>query len=185
MISAKKIRANRANARASTGPKTAQGKARAAKNAHRHGLSLSVLTDPARSAEFEKLALKIAGDGASPEVFACAFRISEAQIDVLRARQARLDLLHRHLDDDRYDDDDGASWEIELDSKIDEKADVVLAILRGLGPNIRVSADHMLDAIANPHKRVETPASRPPQGLKKAGAHVSRFRYAAHRDRPL
>jgi len=36
----RKIKANRANARASTGPRTARGRARAARNALRHGLSL-------------------------------------------------------------------------------------------------------------------------------------------------
>jgi hypothetical protein len=41
--------ANRANARRSTGPRTAAGKARASRNAVRHGLSVSVLADPALS----------------------------------------------------------------------------------------------------------------------------------------
>jgi len=36
----------RANARASTGPKTAQGRARSARNTFRHALSLSVYSDP-------------------------------------------------------------------------------------------------------------------------------------------
>ena len=41
MTSARKLEANRRNARASTGPRTAAGKARAAQNARRHGLSLA------------------------------------------------------------------------------------------------------------------------------------------------
>jgi hypothetical protein len=41
-----KAKANRTNARASTGPKTTQGKIRAAQNARRHGLSRPILADP-------------------------------------------------------------------------------------------------------------------------------------------
>ena len=42
--SARKIKANRANARASTGPRTKAGKERAAKNSRRHGLSVVWIT---------------------------------------------------------------------------------------------------------------------------------------------
>jgi len=42
LTSDRKIKANRANARMSTGPKTRHGRARSAKNAFRHGLSLAV-----------------------------------------------------------------------------------------------------------------------------------------------
>ena len=97
MTSLRRIRSNRANAQASTGPKTMQGKIRTAQNAHRHGLSLSVLADPARHAEIESLAHLIAGEGAIPEILELARRIAEAQIDLQRARQARLAPLARDL----------------------------------------------------------------------------------------
>jgi hypothetical protein len=102
MSSACKIRANRANARASTGPNTVRGKYRAAQNARRHGLSLSILTDPAHSAEVENLAHEIAGEGASSEILELARRIAEAQIDLVRVRQARHDLIDRDLKDPDY-----------------------------------------------------------------------------------
>ena len=98
MTSTRKLKTNRANAQASTGPKTVKGKARAAQNACRHGLSLSVFADPALSAEAENLAREIAGEGTSPDVVGCARRIAEAQIDIVRVRQARRDLLSRDLD---------------------------------------------------------------------------------------
>jgi hypothetical protein len=67
MISARKVSANRANARASTGPKTASGRARAARNALCHGLSLPVYSDPALSEELEALAREIAGQTPTPK----------------------------------------------------------------------------------------------------------------------
>jgi hypothetical protein len=102
MSSECKIRANRANARASTGPKTVRGKYRAAQNARRHGLSLSILTDPARSEEVENLAHEIVGEGASSEFLEFARRCAEAQIDLVRVRQARHDLIDRDLKDPDY-----------------------------------------------------------------------------------
>jgi hypothetical protein len=102
MASARKVKANRANAQASTGPKTAQGKARTAHNARRHGLSLSILADPVLSTEAESLARKIAGQGATREILGLGRRVAEAQIDVMRVRQARLDLLSRNLNDLDY-----------------------------------------------------------------------------------
>jgi len=94
-----KISANRANARASTGPTTAQGRARSARNAHRHGLSLPVPADPASSEEVEALACEIAGPAATPEIHQLARRIAEAQIDLRRVRCARHALLSNALGD--------------------------------------------------------------------------------------
>jgi hypothetical protein len=103
MISARKINANRANARASTGPKTAEGRARAARNALRHGLSLSVHADPSLSEDVETLAREIAGTGANSEMQELARRIAEAQIDLRRVRCARHGLLSLHLGNPEYD----------------------------------------------------------------------------------
>jgi hypothetical protein len=64
VTSGPKIRANRANARASTGPKTADGRARSAGNALRHALSLPVCFNLAWSEEVKTLARAIAEPGA-------------------------------------------------------------------------------------------------------------------------
>ena len=95
--SVSKIEANRRNARASTGPRTAAGKARAAQNARRHGLNLPARYDPSRSGGIVTLARAIAGTDAGAERFELASRIAAAQIDVERARQARLDLYPQAL----------------------------------------------------------------------------------------
>jgi hypothetical protein len=102
VIAAPKIVANRANARASTGPKTARGKARSARNAFAHGLSLPVLADPALSEEVEALACEIAGPAAGPNLHQLARRVAEAQLDLCRVRRARHDLLSGALSDPEY-----------------------------------------------------------------------------------
>jgi hypothetical protein len=103
LTSDRKIKANRANARASIGPQTAQGRARAARNALRHGLSLPVCSDPALSEEVEALAREIAGTDANAKIQELARRVAEAQIDLRRVRHARHQLLSNALSDPYYD----------------------------------------------------------------------------------
>jgi len=98
MISAK-VKADRGNAQASTGPKTARGKARAAQNARRHGLSLSIGSDPVWSEQIESLAQEIVGETTDPKCHEHARRIAEAQIDLNRIHQARQNLLLHNIDD--------------------------------------------------------------------------------------
>ena len=98
-----KIKANRENSRASTGPRTRYGRARAARNALRHGLSLPVGSDPVLSEQVEALAREIAGGDANAEIQECARRVAEAEIDLRRLRQARHQLLTCVLADPDYD----------------------------------------------------------------------------------
>jgi hypothetical protein len=103
VTSARKVQANRTNARRSTGPKTAAGRAKTAQNARRHGLRIPVLSDPALSAEVEVLAQRIAGDASSsPELLELARKIAEAEIDVIRVRRARSELVSSELSDFNY-----------------------------------------------------------------------------------
>src|SRR5262249_12734168 len=93
MTSPRAIYATRINARASTGPRSAAGKARSARNARRHGLSVPVLHDPTLAPEIERLARMIAGDEADAEHIEAALRIAEAQVDLVRVRHARRALM--------------------------------------------------------------------------------------------
>ena len=86
MTTDRQRRANRANAKSSTGPKTAAGKARAAQNALRHGLNVSVLSDPLLAPWSEAMARRIAGPDADAEALDWARRIAEAQVDLNRVR---------------------------------------------------------------------------------------------------
>ena len=103
MTSAQKTRANRANARASTGPRTAKGRTRSARNARRHGLSLPVLADPVLSQDVAELTREIVGSSPSRELYALARRVAESQIDLRRVRHARYDLLSSAVKDPDYE----------------------------------------------------------------------------------
>jgi hypothetical protein len=95
-------RANRANARSSTGPKTAAGKGRSAKNALRHGLNVPISSDSALSALTQAIANRIAGPYADEPMLEDARRIAEAQVDLNRVRNHRRRLIAGLLDDPRY-----------------------------------------------------------------------------------
>jgi hypothetical protein len=107
----RRLRAGFVDRSARRGPLTASGKARASQNARRHGLSRSVLRDRIASLEIEDLTRKICRarpggqtdadgtdgtDAAIDRKFArIARRIAEAQVDLLRVRRARHDLISR------------------------------------------------------------------------------------------
>jgi hypothetical protein len=102
LTSDRRMRANRMNAKSSTGPKTAAGKSRSAQNALRHGLNLSVSADPALARGVETMANKIAGPRANAEALERARRIAEAQVDLNRVRAHRRSVIVRILADPDY-----------------------------------------------------------------------------------
>jgi hypothetical protein len=124
VTSPRKIKANRANARASTGPKTARGRARTARNGLRHGLSVPVFSDPVFSEEVDALARQIAGPDAGAELLERARRVAEAEIDLRRVRDARHQLLNRALSDPDY----------ESEARVREKQALVSRCARVDGP---------------------------------------------------
>jgi hypothetical protein len=130
LTSERKIRANRANARASTGPQTAQGRARTARNALRHALSLPVGSLPALSEEVEALAREIAGPGANAETQELAGRVAEAQIDLRRVRSARHQFLCDTLSEEYY----------ESYANMRMKGKLLRALLRPNPPDISMEA---------------------------------------------
>jgi len=112
--SERKIRANRANARASTGPKTAHGRANSARNALRHALSLPISSNPLFSEAVEALAREIAGADADAEMQELARRVAEAEIDLRRVREARRQLLSEALSNPYYDSAASVSEKLKL-----------------------------------------------------------------------
>jgi hypothetical protein len=102
LTSDRQRRTNRANANSSTGPKTAPGKSRSAQNALRHGLNVSVLSDPALAPMAEAIAHRIAGPNSNPEALERARRIAESQFDLNRVRNCRLRMISTMLLDRNY-----------------------------------------------------------------------------------
>ena len=98
----RKIETNRANARASTGPKTARGRATSARNAFRHGLSIPVESDQIASEQVQALTRQIAGSDSSVHIQILARRIAEAQVDLLRIGCARQQLLSEEPNNSDY-----------------------------------------------------------------------------------
>lgn len=96
MTSPARGNANRQNARASTGPKSAAGKARASRNAYRHGLGVPVRSDPDCVGRIQALARSLAGTDASAELMARADAVAAAQTELERVRQRRQQLIERH-----------------------------------------------------------------------------------------
>jgi len=89
--------ANRRNARLSTGPRTAEGKRRAASNALRHGLRVPVFADPALASEIAELAERLADGSQDPWMRELAVSVAAAQVDVQRVRHARDVLVARRI----------------------------------------------------------------------------------------
>jgi hypothetical protein len=108
MTSLAKIAANRANARKSTGPRTAAGKARAARNAQKstgpksqagkkrvgqnavtHGLTRPASCEPDAPSTISDFARAVTKQIAEPELLPTALRMAAAQFDLLRVRRAR------------------------------------------------------------------------------------------------
>ncbi|MGH1573731.1 hypothetical protein ACRAWG_27680 [Methylobacterium sp. P31] len=93
MTSERATQANRRNAQASTGPRTAAGKVRSGQNARKHGLS-AVDPNPEVEAEVEALAVLIAGEYVSDVgVREAARAVAEAQFQLQRVKAFKVALL--------------------------------------------------------------------------------------------
>jgi len=98
MSSSRRLIANRANARRSTGPRSAEGKAQSRLNAFKHGLATPPSAIPALAPAIAALTHRLVGDNESdPALWSAATRVAEAAVDVMRARWARTALFDQMI----------------------------------------------------------------------------------------
>jgi hypothetical protein len=95
MASERQIAANRCNARKSTGPRSGAGKARASRNAYRHGLTLSITSTAEYAKQLETLVRKIAGETKDAIKLERAHAIAQAELELARVRRAKVALIER------------------------------------------------------------------------------------------
>ena len=93
MASEHQRRANRKNARRSTGPQTAVGKANAAQNSFRHGLAADIRNNSTCNKDIETLAQHYWVETLNRHRFLDARTAAEAQFAINRVRQARVALI--------------------------------------------------------------------------------------------
>jgi hypothetical protein len=89
----KQIAANRANAKRSTGPKTAAGRLKSSRNAFRHGLSAQLQLNATVSESVDAMARLLVEGSADAEQHLAATEMAKAQFELLRIRAARANIL--------------------------------------------------------------------------------------------
>jgi hypothetical protein len=98
MSSPKKVAANRNNSRASHGPRTIAGKARASRNARRHGLAAFASTINLMSDRTKQLVDAICEDDDDPLLREAAMAIAESQLWLTCIGREKLAVLERLRD---------------------------------------------------------------------------------------
>jgi hypothetical protein len=93
MASEKQIRANRQNAKRSTGPRTTAGRKKSGQNALRHGLSLPLTMDDSTTSKISAIAQLLLSDQTEPEAVCAAIKAAHAQLDVCRIRDVRNQMI--------------------------------------------------------------------------------------------
>ena len=95
MTSERKIEANRRNAQSSTGPRSNDGKARASRNAFRHGLGALSASDPLTVGQIRQIADRICDADAGAFAYQQAMVIAECQLLISRVRNARIAAIEK------------------------------------------------------------------------------------------
>ncbi len=89
VVNDRKVRANRANAARSTGPRTKAGKAAMRLNALRHGLAAVWHYEPGADQEIEALAHAVVAAEGGSELLALARCVADAELGLRRVRSAQ------------------------------------------------------------------------------------------------
>ncbi len=94
VVNGRRVRANRANAARSTGPRSKAGKAATRLNALRHGLAAASHYEPGADQEIEALAHAIVGAEGGSELLALARGVADAELGLRRVRSAQMVLAN-------------------------------------------------------------------------------------------
>jgi hypothetical protein len=97
-ISQRRIAASRSNGRKGRGPRTAEGKARASRNALRHGLATITRHNPKFFPDIERMATAICNGDRDPLAFEQALVIAENEIVLRFVRVERVAAIERLRD---------------------------------------------------------------------------------------
>jgi hypothetical protein len=153
MTAARNVLANRQNARASTGPKSATGKARSSANARRHGLAVPIWSNAALTADVAALAKHVAGVHPSPHVMAHAQQVAHAQIEVVRVRRWRLDLMHQRLSHLRLENPDDRACELRSDAELSLKKALIVS---DLAPQLQLLDRYERRAVSRRNRAIQS-----------------------------
>src|ERR1044072_8609905 len=95
MTSAKKVAANRRNAKKSTGPRTEGGRAKTSRNAQRHGFGALNAGNKLALYTINRIADRICDKDAGPIEYEQATIIAECQLNLARVRSVRVAIIER------------------------------------------------------------------------------------------
>src|SRR5437879_2809836 len=95
MTSEPGIASSRGNARNSTGPRTGRGKARASRNALRHGLAAATVDQGDEPEKVARIARRIAGNAADGARYDQAIIAAESTLLIARIRLFRVNAIER------------------------------------------------------------------------------------------
>jgi hypothetical protein len=95
MVSQRKRAANHSNSRKSCGPRTAAGKAKASRNAVRHGLAAITFPHRAPTPEIERLAKAICAENDDPTLVAQAQVIAANELMLRAVREQQIAVVER------------------------------------------------------------------------------------------
>jgi hypothetical protein len=176
MATKRQIAANRGNAGKSTGPRSPAGKKRAGRNAYRHGLTVSLLSNTAVTKQIEKLARKLAGKTNSEIILEHARDAAQAAIDLARVRRVKVALIERVSAL-------GSMETPQLFNSVHEANRFLISIERGGMPAMPERVDHLATLPSQDPERTAEAMRRALPELAKLDRYESRA--AARLDRAI